>query len=145
MLPPIENALIPLARFFPLAYAANFEPSGWNAATPIPETTTSTTTSQYDGASAASAMPMPASATPLGSSQAAPRRSDQRPKIGWITDDEAVDARIRSAASVYESEKRSLRKGSSAGSAPFAKSVPKCPAQSAAMARLSMPARKRQA
>jgi hypothetical protein len=28
-LPPIENADIPLARLAPLAYAANFDPSGW--------------------------------------------------------------------------------------------------------------------
>ena len=29
MFPPIEKRLIPLARLEPLAYAANFEPSGW--------------------------------------------------------------------------------------------------------------------
>ena len=86
---------------------------------------------------------MPASATPLGSSQIAPRRSDQSPKSGWITDDETVDARISTAASVYESEKRSVRNGSSAGSAPFAKSVPRWPAARAAIARLSIPARTR--
>ncbi len=45
MLPPMLKYDIPLARFCPLMYAANFEPSGWNAATPIPETTTSAKTS----------------------------------------------------------------------------------------------------
>jgi enoyl-CoA hydratase/carnithine racemase len=45
-LPPIENALIPLARLWPLAYAATFDPSGWYAATPSPETTTSANTTQ---------------------------------------------------------------------------------------------------
>jgi hypothetical protein len=29
MLPPIEKSDMPLARRRPLAYAANFEPSGW--------------------------------------------------------------------------------------------------------------------
>ncbi len=58
---------------------------------------------------------MPATATPTGSSQIAPRRSDHRPNSGWISDEQKADARINSAASVYESPKRSLRKGSSAG------------------------------
>src|SRR5207253_3066405 len=48
---------------------------------------------------------------------------------------------ISVAASVYESENRSTRNGSSAGSEPFAKSVPRCPAASAVIARLSIPAR----
>src|SRR5690242_11775910 len=137
MLPPIENRLMPLARFWPLAYAANFEPSGWYAATPRPDTTTSTSTSQYDGAAAASAIPIPARATPAGSSQITPRRSDHAPKSGCTSDDAAVDASITTAASVYESEKRSTMNGSSAGSAPFEKSVAQWPAESAAIARLS--------
>ena len=86
-------------------------------------------------------MPTPATATPVGSSQIAPRRSDQRPKSGWMSDDEAVEASISTAASVYESEKRSVRNGSSAGSAPFAKSVPRCPAASAVIAPLLIPTR----
>ena len=45
MLPPMLKYDIPLARFCPLTYAANFEPSGWKAATPTPETTTSPKTS----------------------------------------------------------------------------------------------------
>ena len=122
-LPPIENAAIPLARRRPLAYAANFEPSGWNAATPSPETTTRHTTRPYEGASAASAIPIPATAAPAGASQSAPRRSEKSPKSGWITDDDAADASISSAVRVYESPKRSLKYGRSAGSAPFAKSV----------------------
>src|SRR5690349_9660805 len=141
MLPPTENRLMPLARLLPLAYAANLEPSGWNAATPRPETITSRITSQYEGAAAASAIPMPASATPAGSSQMTPRRSDHAPKSGWTSDEAAVDASITTAASVYESEKRSTMNGSSAGSAPFAKSVAQWPAESAAIARLSSSAR----
>src|SRR5262249_25317725 len=100
MLPPIENALIPLARFSPLVYAANFEPSGWNAATPRPETATSRTTSQYAGIADARPMPTPATATPAGSSQGAPRRSDHRPNSGGTSDDDAVEASITTAASV---------------------------------------------
>src|SRR5436305_134500 len=140
-LPPIENALIPLARFSPLVYAANFDPSGWNAATPRPETTTSTTTSQYDGIAAAMPIPTPARATPAGRSQSAPRRSDHSPNRGCTSDDDAVEASISSAASVYESENLSFRNGSSAGKAPLAKSVPRCPAASAVLAPLWMPAR----
>src|SRR5579884_91437 len=109
MLPPTENAAMPLARRRPLAYAANFEPSGWKAATPIPEQTTSAKTSQYDGASAASAIPAAATATPAGASQSAPRRSERKPKSGWITDDDAAEASISSAVSVYESPNRSLK------------------------------------
>ena len=45
MLPPTENTDMPLARWSPLAYAANFDPSGWNAAVPSPLTTTHRTTS----------------------------------------------------------------------------------------------------
>src|SRR4051794_5849293 len=141
MLPPIENALMPLARFSPLAYAANFDPSGWYAATPRPETTTSRSTSQYEGATAARAIPIPATATPAGRSHGAPRRSDQRPKSGCTTDDDVAEARIATAASVYESEKRSVKKGRSAGKAPPAKSVPRCPAASAVIAPLWIPTR----
>src|SRR6266576_3626690 len=87
---------------------------------------TSRSTSQKVGASAASAIPMPATATPAGSSHIAPRRSDQSPNSGWISDEDAWDARITAPTAVYESEKRSFRKGSSAGSAPFEKSVAQC-------------------
>ena len=54
---------------------------------------------------------MPATATPAGRSQIAPRRSDQRPKSGCTSDDDAAEASISTAASVYESEKRSVRNG----------------------------------
>src|ERR671935_3123355 len=141
MLPPIEKRLIPLARRRPLAYAANFDPSGWYAATPRPDATTSDRTSQYEGAAAASAIPRPATATPLGSSQSAPRRSDHAPKTGWTSDDDAAEPSTSMAASVYERPKRSTRNGSSAGSAPLAKSVARWPAESAAIARLSSSAR----
>src|SRR3954470_5972894 len=88
-------------------------------------------------------MPSPASATPTGRSHMAPRRSDQRPNSGWIREDEACDARITAPTAVYESEKRSFRKGSSAGSAPFAKSVARCPLESSAIPRRSISARTR--
>src|SRR5204863_5477799 len=86
-------------------------------------------------------MPTPATATPAGRSHIAPRRSDQRPKSGWISDDEACDARMTAPTAVYESEKRSFRNGSSAGKAPFEKSVAKCPLDSSAIARRSISAR----
>ena len=38
-------------------------------------------------------MPIPASATPAGSSQSAPRASDQRPNAGWIIDELIVAPR----------------------------------------------------
>src|ERR671933_3085806 len=85
-------------------------------------------------------MPTPATATPAGRSQIAPRRSDQSPKSGWITDDETAEASMIVAARVYERPKRSTRNGRSAGSAPFAKSVPRWPAPRSVIARLSMPA-----
>ena len=91
-MPPIEKSDIPLARRRPLTYAANFEPSGWKAAVPSPETTTQATTSQYEGATQASAIPIPPAATPAGISQIAPCRSDQRPKSGWTIDAEIADA-----------------------------------------------------
>src|SRR5919199_1219866 len=102
MLPPIEKSDIALARRRPPTKAANFEPSGWNAATPRPETTTNRSTSGYEGETAASPIPIPANATPPGSSQIAPRRSDHSPKSGWTIDDDTADARIAAAASVYE-------------------------------------------
>src|SRR3712207_3954074 len=100
MFPPIEKSDMPLARLRPLTYAANFEPSGWYAATPRPDTTASRTTSQYDGASAASAIPTPASDTPSGRSQIAPRRSDHSPKSGWTSDDATSEAATSTPTSV---------------------------------------------
>src|SRR5437764_2219151 len=85
-------------------------------------------------------MPTPASATPSGSSQIAPRRSDHRPNSGCTSDEETVEASISVAASVYVSPNRSTRNGSSAGGAPFAKSVPRWPLASSVMARLSIAA-----
>src|SRR3954449_2749981 len=83
-------------------------------------------------------MPTPATATPAGRSHIAPRRSDQRPKSGWIRDDDACDARITAPTARYDSANRSRRNGSRAGSAPLAKSVAKCPLDSSAIARRSM-------
>src|SRR5919201_506483 len=45
-LPPIENHAMPLARLRPLTKPANFEPSGWLAALPTPESSTRRSTSQ---------------------------------------------------------------------------------------------------
>ena len=45
-------------------------------------------------------MPTPASNTPAGNSQIAPRRSDQRPNSGWTIDDEIAEASMTTAASV---------------------------------------------
>src|SRR5919199_4580801 len=143
MLPPIENHDIPVARLRPLAYAANFDPSGWNAATPTPDRSTQRTTSQYDGDAAASAIPTPASATPPGISHIAPRRSDHSPNSGWISDDDACDASTTTPTSVYERENLSRRNGSSAGRAPFAKSVARWPLDRSPIARRSISARTR--
>src|SRR5439155_244471 len=56
MLPPTEKSAIPLARLRPLAYAANFEPSGWYAAVPRPDRPTKRSTTPYVGDAAAAAI-----------------------------------------------------------------------------------------
>ena len=78
-------------------------------------------------------MPAPATTTPAGSSQSAPRASDQRPKAGWISDELIVAARTRAPTIVYVRSKRIVRKGRSAGSEPWARSVARCPEERAAM------------
>src|SRR5947208_16948463 len=100
MLPPTEKSAIPLARLRPLAYAANFEPSGWYAAVPSPERATKSRTTPYVDDAAASAIPIPPRATPLGISQYAPRRSDQSPKKGCTIELDSVATSITTAASV---------------------------------------------
>jgi hypothetical protein len=39
-------------------------------------------------------MPVPARKTPTGRSQTAPRRSDQRPKSGWMIDEASAETSI---------------------------------------------------
>ena len=129
---------MPLARRRPLTYAANFDPSGWKAAVPSPETITHATTSPYEGATPASAIPMPPAATPAGISQIAPCRSDQRPKSGWTTDPEIAAQSTSTAASVYERSNSSWRYGIITYSAPPAKSTAQWPLESAAIARPSI-------
>ena len=51
---------MPLARRRPLTYAANFDPSGWNAAVPSPETITHAITSPVRGRDARERPPDPA-------------------------------------------------------------------------------------
>src|SRR5580765_1347875 len=58
-----------------------------------------------------------------------------------MRDEDAAEASISPAASVYDSEKLSVRNGNSAGSAPFEKSVPRCPAARADIAPLWIPER----
>src|SRR4026207_1687011 len=108
---------MPLARWRPLAKAANFAPSGWYAATPMPAANTATRTRKDGGARAGGPSPPPppaanpatrprtyaaappaappppaASATPPGRSHIAPRWSDHSPKSGWAGDDETGGA-----------------------------------------------------
>jgi hypothetical protein len=71
---------------------ANLEPSGWNAATPIPLSTTAAKVSGYVGASPASATPSPPSAGPSGISQGSECRSEMCPNAGWMIEDEIVAA-----------------------------------------------------
>ena len=108
---------------------------------PSPARTTQSATRPYDGEAAASPIPIPPRATPAGSSQIAPRRSDQSPNSGWMTELETDEASTSTAASVYESPKRSTRNGSSAGSAPPAKSTARWPVASAPIARRSISVR----
>ena len=64
-------------------------------------------------------MPIPPTATPTGSSQIAPRRSDQSPNSGWITELDTDDASTSTAARVYERsnvlEERQHRRQRAAG------------------------------
>ena len=119
MLPPTENSDIPLARR-PAAHVRGelraFRVVGGRRR--APRRRPAATTSQYAGDAAASAIPIPPIATPVGSSQIAPRRSDQSPNSGWIIETEIADASTSTATSVYERANSSLRNGSSAGSAP---------------------------
>ena len=62
-------------------------------------------------------------ATPAGSSQTAPRRSDQNPNSGCTTEAASAEARIRPPAYVYERSHSVTRNGSSAGNTPPAKST----------------------
>ena len=80
-------------------------------------------------------MPMPARETPAGSSQSAPRASDQRPKAGWMMDELIVAPRMRAPTIVYERSNLISRKGRSAGSDPCARSVARWPEERAAMPR----------
>ncbi len=91
---------MPLARWRPLAKAANFAPSGWYAATPIPAANTATRTKTYVGATAAAPTPTAESATPPGRSHIAPRWSDHSPKSGWTSDDDTSAASITPAVAV---------------------------------------------
>ena len=93
------------------------------------------------GEAAASAMPIPPTAMPAGSSQIAPRRSDQSPKSGCTTELETDQASTSTAASVYDSPNRATRNGSSAGTEPLAKSTAMWPPARAAIARRSISAR----
>ena len=123
MLPPVAKNAIPLARRAPLAWPATFIASGWKAPTPSPEIPISTSSSAYFGETAESASPAPARNTPAGISQTAPRRSDQCPKTGCAIDEVTVPTRTTAAVMVYERCSTGLRKTSSAGTAPCAKSA----------------------
>ena len=73
-------------------------PSGWKAATPTPETTTSRRRRASSGERRPPARSRgPTRPTPSGISQSAPRRSDQSPNRGWMTDEETEEARMRTA------------------------------------------------
>jgi hypothetical protein len=91
-LPPTENRLIPLPRCSRDASPANFAPSGWNAATPRPLTTTAAAVSPYDGAGPASAIPVPARNSPPGISHGRANRSDSTPNTGCTTEEPIVEA-----------------------------------------------------
>ena len=114
---------------------------------PSPETTTNSDDQPVRAARrAASAIPIPPIATPAGSSQIAPRRSDQSPNSGWTIEAESVDARISTAASVYERsnssyeerEQRGQRAAGEVDRAVAAREQPPSPAGRSARARGSL-------
>ena len=72
----------------------------------------------------------------------APRASDQTPKAGWMIEDEIVPASTSAAAIVYVRSNFSTRNGRSAGSDPCARSVARCPEESASIAFRCTPATK---
>ena len=139
-----RTALMPLARWSPLAYAANFEPSGWKAATPEP----ADDDEQERPASTRAPPPQGRCRSRRrrrrsGSSQSAPRRSDQSAEQRL---DHRATRRSRrassTAASVYERSKRSTRRRAAAPAARRWRSRSRrWPAESAAIARLSSSAR----
>jgi hypothetical protein len=84
------------------ASRANFAPSGWNAATPTPLTTTASAVSPYDGAGPASAIPTPAMRSPAGMNHGRATRSDNSPKSGWMIDEPIVENRTSAPSAAYE-------------------------------------------
>ena len=109
---------MPLARLRPLANAANFAPSGWYAAMPIPgrEERATTTSGVRRGDGGEARCRCRASAKPPGRSHIAPRRSDQSPKSGWTSDEETSAASITPPSPC--SSGRTRRRGTAAARAP---------------------------
>ena len=70
-------------------------------------------------------------------SQAPCIRSDACPRAGWITDELTVSARRSAVAPAYDSPRSEIRYGSSAGTAPWHRSLDRWPPAIAVRARLS--------
>ncbi len=100
VLPPMLKSDIPLARLRPLANTANFAPSGWKAAMPMPERNTSSEQQAVARRDRGETEADPAERDPRGQQPERPRRSDQSPNSGCMRDDETSTASISTAVSV---------------------------------------------
>ena len=116
-------------------------PAGWNAATPRPETSTQANTAQKSGANAIAPTPSADARMPAGRIQRPPPRSERAPNSGCTRLDETVRASTSAPTWRYERPCSSRRYGSSAGTAPWAKSTDAWPTVSGAMRRPSVATR----
>src|SRR5215212_5759486 len=84
-------------------------------------------------------MPQPASNTPSGMSAGIGFLSEKMPKSGCTIDELTVAANTRAPAAASEIPRSAVRNGTSAATAPWLRSVKRCPADSPAIARRSTP------
>src|SRR5215210_2871726 len=84
-------------------------------------------------------MPHPASNTPSGMSTGMGFLSERMPKSGCPIDELTVAANTRAPAAASEIPRSAVRKGTSAATAPWLRSVKRCPADNPAIALRSTP------
>src|SRR5215211_8736017 len=84
-------------------------------------------------------MPQPASNTPSGISIGIGFLSEKMPKSGCTIEELTVAANTRAPAAASEIARSAVRKGTSAATAPWLRSVKRCPADSPDIALRSTP------
>ncbi len=120
--------------------AARRAASGWKRPTPSPPTATAASSRPYEDTAPQTATPVPASTSPSGMKKLRELRSATRPNSGCSTEEQTVIVTSRSLVAPKESPRWEIRKGNSAGTAPWHMSAQACPAESVASARRSNPA-----